>query len=866
MQFLANLKIKYKLMLMLFFPMLGLLYFSLDNVSEKAKTYEEMAGLERLVGLMVKVSDLVHQFQRERGVSGFYLISPQPHLLQELAQERVTTNTAMNNLQQSAQALDVHYFGENFRVALAEILKDITDVHKYREQVDNLALTEPEVIRVYSDLNNQLINFIGKLTSYGENKGLLKGELAYMNLLAAKENAGLERSLLTRIFKQRYFEQAQFKQLVALTTTQDSFLGRSLSLYLNEELRAIFTKQLNSEVMQDTERLRKLVYSAEAEGLIKEADPEYWFKVQTKKIEIFKQLEDILGNNISQNIRSLKNDAYQDFIFICMFTTLIFGLASFLAYLILKGITIRLSNAVSAAYSIAEGNLENDIHIDSLDETGKLLKAFAKMQRQLRARRTEDKRVADEALRLNRALDVVTTNVLIADNNHRIIYLNNSARQLFAREQYNIAKDLPHFDAEHLLGETIDIFHKDPKRINQHLDQLLNSYKFTVTLGGLVLDSTITPVINSNNERIGTVTELTDRSLELVTEQEISAVLSAASQGDFKQRLSLEHKTGFFLNFSESLNQILSNTQAIFEETLYTFAALAKGDLTKGIRNQYMGAFGQLKQDANTTIQKLTTVMQAIQQTALRVNATSTDIAIGTADLNQRTEQQAASLEETAASMEQMTSTVQRNAEHAHQAAQLASAAKQQAEQGGIVINKTITAIQAMNQSSRQVTDIIGVIDEIAFQTNLLALNAAVEAARAGEHGRGFAVVANEVRNLAQRSAAAAKEIKTLIHHSVSTVNEGTLLASESGHTLGEILNAVQQVHEIISEIAAASREQSLGINQVNTVINQLEEITQQNANLAQASTVASDVMKQQAQNLMTQVSFFQIQPPQNLI
>jgi len=860
MQFLANLKIKYKLILMLFFPMMGLLYFSLDNVSEKAKTYEEMAGLERLVGLMLKVSDLVHQFQRERGVSGFYLISPQAHLLQELAQERVTTNSAINALQQTAQTLDIHYFGENFRAALTEILQDVTEVHKYRDQVDKLALTEPEVIRVYSELNSQLVRFIGKLANYGDNEGLLKGELAYMNLIIAKENAGLERSLLTRIFKQHYFEQAQYKQLVAVTTTQDLFLGRSLDLYLDAEQLAIFKKRLSDEVMQETERLRNLVYTAEAEGLIKESDPEHWFKVQTKKIEIFKQLEDILGNSIYQRASLFKNNAYQDFIFICGFTALIFSLAGYLAYLILKGITTRLNNAVGAAYSIADGNLENNIHVDSLDETGKLLKAFSKMQRQLRVRRTEDKRIADEALRLNRALDVVTTNVLIADNNHRIIYLNNAARQLFTQEKYNISKDLPNFDVERLLGEKIDIFHKNPQQINQHLDQLLSSYKFTVRLGNLVLDSTITPVINSNHERIGTVTELTDRSLELVTAQEISTVLTAALQGDFKQRLSLEHKTGFFLSFSESLNRILDTNQAIFEETLYTFAALAKGDLTKGIRNQYLGAFGQLKQDANTTIQKLTEVMQAIQQTALRVNETAADIAIGTANLNQRTEQQAASLEETAASMEQMTSTVQRNAEHAHQAAQLASEAKHQAEQGGIVIHKSIVAIQAMSQSSRQVTDIIGVIDEIAFQTNLLALNAAVEAARAGEHGRGFAVVATEVRNLAQRSAAAAKEIKTLIHHSVSTVNEGTLLASESGHTLGEILKAVQQVHEIITEIAAASREQALGINQVNAVINQLEEITQQNANLAQASTVASDVMRQQAQNLMTQVSFFQIQ------
>ncbi len=206
-----------------------------------------------------------------------------------------------------------------------------------------------------------------------------------------------------------------------------------------------------------------------------------------------------------------------------------------------------------------------------------------------------------------------------------------------------------------------------------------------------------------------------------------------------------------------------------------------------------------------------------------------------------------------------MTSTVQQNADNSSQAAQLANSARERATQGGTVVGSAIQAINEINQSSKKITDIIGVIDEIAFQTNLLALNAAVEAARAGEQGRGFAVVATEVRNLAQRSAAAAKEIKGLIQDSVTKVQEGTRLVNKSGETLGEIVIAVKKVSDIIAEIAAAGQEQSSGINQVNKVISQLDEMTQQNASLVEEAAAASESMNQQAKALKQQVSFFRL-------
>ena len=248
-----------------------------------------------------------------------------------------------------------------------------------------------------------------------------------------------------------------------------------------------------------------------------------------------------------------------------------------------------------------------------------------------------------------------------------------------------------------------------------------------------------------------------------------------------------------------------------------------------------------------------------VTQATGQVNSAAAEIAQGSADLAQRTEEQASALEETASSMEELTSTVKQSADNAGQANQLASAARAQAEQGGQVVERAVTAMSAINQSSRKIADIIGVIDEIAFQTNLLALNAAVEAARAGEQGRGFAVVAGEVRKLAQRSADAAKEIKGLITDSVAKVEDGSKLVEQSGHTLREIVGAVKKVSDIVAEMAAASREQASGIEQVNKAILQMDQTTQQNAALVEQTAAASHAMGDQASELQKLMGFFKL-------
>ncbi|MGX9698210.1 methyl-accepting chemotaxis protein [Janthinobacterium lividum] len=286
---------------------------------------------------------------------------------------------------------------------------------------------------------------------------------------------------------------------------------------------------------------------------------------------------------------------------------------------------------------------------------------------------------------------------------------------------------------------------------------------------------------------------------------------------------------------------------------------VADGDLTAQIDASAKDETGQLLlalKDMNTS---LLNIVGEVRSGTDSIATSSTQIAAGNQDLSSRTEEQAGSLEETASSMEELTSTVKQNADNARQANQLAASAAQVAVKGGEVVAQVVGTMESINASSNKIVDIISVIDGIAFQTNILALNAAVEAARAGEQGRGFAVVASEVRNLAQRSASAAKEIKTLIGASVEQVNAGSMLVAQAGSTMNDIVDSVQRVSDIITEITAASSEQSVGIDEINRAIGQMDAVTQQNAALVEESAAAAESMQHQAHNLAQVVSVFKL-------
>jgi methyl-accepting chemotaxis protein len=337
-------------------------------------------------------------------------------------------------------------------------------------------------------------------------------------------------------------------------------------------------------------------------------------------------------------------------------------------------------------------------------------------------------------------------------------------------------------------------------------------------------------------------------------------VVQAVLDGAGDSRVQMAGKSGRIAVLSNAVNRLIDNVLESAGEIQDAVKFALAGDLTKRISlERKTGHFHALAVSANSLIENMMNVIQGLQETSREVQLGAEGISRGNVDLSHRTEQQASSLEETASSMEQMTATVKNNAESALQANRLAAAARDQAERGGKVVGSAVVAMGQINTASKKIADIIGVIDEIAFQTNLLALNAAVEAARAGEQGRGFAVVATEVRNLASRSAAAAKEIKALIQDSVAKVDEGTQFVDDSGRVLGEIVTAVKKVTDVVAQIAAASREQGIGIEQVNQAIASMDTMTQQNSVLVEQASAAARALSEQATNLAQIIAPYQV-------
>ena len=509
---------------------------------------------------------------------------------------------------------------------------------------------------------------------------------------------------------------------------------------------------------------------------------------------------------------------------------------------------------------IGAGHYDSRIDTTRRDEIGALFGALARMQTSLDERTRADARIAAEALRIKSALDKSSTNMMVSDPDGIIIYTNEALLRMLRLAESDLRRDLPDFSVDSLLGSHLNVFHRHPERQQSMLATLQNNHLAQIRIGGRTFKLILNPVIDAQGERLGTVVEWTDRTTEVETEAELASLLEAAVQGDFSRRLTLEGKTGFFHDIADGLNRLVDILSAGLADVAQVLGAIAQGDLSRRIESDYAGTFGRLKDDTNLTVERLREVVTGIKESTETINTAAAEIASGNSDLSARTETQAGTLEETASAMEELSATVKQNAHNAQEANQLAQDSNLVAARGGELVRHVVDNMGRIQDSSRQIADIIGVIDSIAFQTNILALNAAVEAARAGEQGKGFAVVAAEVRNLAQRSANAAKEIKSLIVGSVEQVDDGVKLVEQAGQTMTEIVDSFRQVTARLTDIAVASREQSSGIEQISRAVIQMDEVTQQNAALVEQAAAAAESLEDQARSLARAVALFRFE------
>jgi methyl-accepting chemotaxis protein len=588
-------------------------------------------------------------------------------------------------------------------------------------------------------------------------------------------------------------------------------------------------------------------------------------------------------------------------------STLATVLAGIIAFFIIRRITRPLKIAVEVANEIAQGNLNSEIKVTGSDETAELLNAMQTMTNTL-----QEFSSAQQEMAMKHESGIVDhfvnaenfpgifgqlakeNNELVASNIDITMKAVEVTSRYAAGDLSSTMDRLPGQRAQ--ITEAVDGIKNSLQAISAEIKDLVesavagnfaargNESKFQNEFKDMIVGlnklmetsdtglNDVSRVLTAMsrghlNETIegdyqGTFNKLkegsntTGKQLRAMVAQ-IKAMVSAAGAGDFSVRGDTNQYQNEFRDMVAGLNQLMETSDTGLGEVSRVLKALARCDLTDSIKGEYQGTFLQVKEDANTTVEQLRLVVEQISQASDAISAGASQIASGNQDLSTRTEQQASNLEETSAAMEEFQVTVENNANSSNEAKQLADTTNVGVVKGGDAVMEVAVTMSEIQANSEKIADIIGVIDSIAFQTNILALNAAVEAARAGEEGRGFSVVASEVRNLAQRSANAAKEIKDLISTSVAKVNTGAKQVKNTETAMNEAVLSCKQVALLVTQISEASREQSSGVTEVTRAVGQMDEATQQNSTLVEEAAAAAERLQSQAGNLVQMVSKF---------
>lgn len=864
----ARLSLGTKALLMLLLPLAGLTWFTFDTVSSANQVVRESERQILFTQIAGFAGAVIHETQKERGLTSGALSPRAAEFREKLVNQRLTRDESLVGLKTLAATADTDLLGAEVTQALEEVLSFTDAIKAMRGMVDQRAVTQADAVSFYIGVVDSYVRLVSLVPKLSSDRGIARIGSAYTAIVRAKEGSGLERNLLGSIFAADQLSAEAQRKLLQGIRTQDIYRSEAVGAAPDEIANELREALLSQDIV-DAEAMRLTVLSSDT-GNNFGVNPVSAFTTQTKKVDALKKLEDWLLTELTALAEQKKAAAEQG-----RMTALILGLLAMMTVVLaiiwnfIKFRQLQTDLGGEADYLNAAldalGRSDFSMDLSTQAPATGVLAGLQSMKSKLEAQVEKDRRIVAESNRIREALDNVDSAALIFNDSMQIVFANRAATQLFDAIAGDPANSGARITSTELVGAEVA---RLPGHSDQHRDRLQTLNGTTIEelqIGSRTIKVVSNPVIAEDGTRLGAIATWEDRTLEVNIEKHVDDLVHSARNGDLSQRLDTDNVHGFFASLSEGLNSLITVAEQVVDDNVRVFSAVAQGDLRETIDRDYQGSYAQLKADANATIEKLTEVIGSIQLSAASVKGGAREIAIGNTDLQQRTEEQASGLEKTAQNMKRLTEMVKTNASSASEADQVARGASTKARKGGEVVNAAVDAMQEINDASRKISDIISVIDEIAFQTNLLALNAAVEAARAGEQGRGFAVVATEVRNLASRSASAAKEIKTLIQDSTAKVEEGTRLVDESGKTLEEIVDEVQRLTGTVEEIARSSQEQYEGIDEVNATIEKLDAFTQQNAAMVEQASAASESLGEQAATLDQLAAFFKTHDSESL-
>jgi methyl-accepting chemotaxis protein len=815
---LETMSLKVKLMIMVVIPLILMTVFATILASFAWSDKQAYQKMEKVTDFAVISSKLVHELQKERGMTAGFIGSKGAKFGDKLVVQRKTTDAKIQLAEQSLQNLDLSEMDETFNTKLQQVQTELAKRNDKRALIDGQSLPLGQALGYYTNINSIFLSLVSDLSKISNDPQLANMATAYTNFLQSKERAGIERAVLANVFSKNEFGNL-YNRFIKLVNTQENYINVFLSL-APENISDYYFKAMENEVITEVEVMRSVAMEKATVGNF-DIEPTFWFEKQTQKINILKDIETYIEDTLITKVKSSAESSTLSFYLEVFFAFLGVVLTLLIGLVITKTIREQIGGEPKTIQEITEviaaGNIVNNG--DVVENTTGIYRSILTLQDQIN-------------ITINKDIYPIVSNAKEGDLSKRINVENKQG------------------------------FYKD---LSSSINELVESCDSIVTdscsaisaIANGDLNQEITKDYKGSFNYLKKNINLTTEQIREIIEQDIQNVVQAAIRGELSGRIDTNGKEGFFLELSEQVNELLENVEDVFSDIDHVMGNLAQGRLNTRIEKDYQGSYADLKTHTNATVSKLTDIIDKIKQTSYEVATSATEIESGTNDLGARTEQQAADLQETSATMEEMTSSVSNTATNTVQAETQSKGAMSKAVHGGEVIQEVISAMNEISEGSSQIANIVNVIDEIAFQTNLLALNASVEAARAGDNGRGFAVVASEVRNLAQRSAASAKEIKELINTSLEKVEVGRSQVNLSEEALEHIIVSVETVANTINEISTAATEQSKGISQINTAINSVDGMTQQNAALVEQASAASISMRVKAEELSELVNYF---------